>query len=235
MAPKKQRRVSSANIDRKGGRVGREVDKLVADQEKLDFQTDLDGLVEEVTNNPSKLKRLKAVMQADKPPDWDPSTHFDPSWARLKVGRAPPKFLTDAFLPLVPKCPPKEALQGLLKANNKQPLQMLKRMCVISDYQQFGPTCKADWLRIFQQRATQMKYDFDTLVFNRGTYLIDWGAPWSGHFTLLPVLPDQTEPDSHVYKEVLGKSICFGPPLCSSSDAVTSRPKRPQQKRDHFP
>eukprot|EP00959_Pyramimonas_sp_CCMP1952_P098791 2065331-Pyramimonas_sp.AAC.1 len=91
MAPK--RRVSANNVSSKRGRVGKDMAKLLAQEEKLEFQNQMAELQADLMKDPSKLKQVRTVMKVELPTDHQPANHLNPDLLGKVMEKLPLKYL----------------------------------------------------------------------------------------------------------------------------------------------
>mmetsp|Transcript_66099 Transcript_66099/g.104632 ORF Transcript_66099/g.104632 Transcript_66099/m.104632 type:complete len:456 (-) Transcript_66099:115-1482(-) len=207
-----KRNVSQSDVKKSSTKVGKGIQALVAKDEQLEFQAGLAELGEKLKQNKSLLKKCQVVLKSEAPPSYDALVQFDPELANKTVGKVPLAHLRDSYLPETLGIPV-PTLRALHKADSKVPGALskvfMRAHCVTADGA-FGPIIKSEWNAAYAQRFKAVNFSLSQLKWNEH-HQIDWQA--SGHFTLLPPLPEGlSNPADHVYVAMsfMGVSVTLG-------------------------
>lgn len=203
MAPKR-RATSDANVGAKRCKVAREVGKLLEKEDRLEFQSDMEWLREELEKNPDKMKTLKAVVKMSQPVKYNKDESFNPDLEGRSLARVPQKHLTNSWMPQLKGLTNAE-INAIVKADSRAPHKILQRLAIVPLWMPLGPLDKKMWNQLYTDRVLAMGESLTTIKFNRN-FEIDW--PGCGHFQLLPPLSDEcADPSSHVYTEIAFKGV----------------------------
>ena len=198
-----RRRTSVHTVSQIGKKVAKELAGLQQREDRVEFQNDMEWLQEELKKNPEKLKACKSVVKMDTVDTWNRESDFNPDLAGRALSRVPSKHLTQVFLPSLGGLTVQE-LAALAKVDTKAPFKILQRLACIPLTMPLGPLNKEQWNNLFTNRVKSLGDTVPEITFDRA-FEINWGT--SGHFTLEPQPPEGEAASTHVYTEIIFRSI----------------------------
>eukprot|EP00971_Amphidinium_carterae_P326019 6456626-Amphidinium_carterae.1 len=196
MAPKK-RAVSTANVQSRRTRMKGDVDRLLAQEDALQLQRDIEAITSSLAGNAEKVRAVKAFLRLDDQPHYDSQTHLNPDMQGRQISRIPITYLCELFEQFT--CFTKAQLRALVRADGKSPLKMLYMLAVVPPTFLVWTTEKALLTKYFNERMDALGQHPTKIIWDTN-FQIDWNK--SGLYKLEPPWVPGTNPAEHTYSSI---------------------------------
>eukprot|EP00971_Amphidinium_carterae_P066927 1325547-Amphidinium_carterae.2 len=195
MSPK--RAVSQANVASRRTRMRGDVERLIAQEDALQLQQDIDAICATLAGNFERVRAVKAFLKLDESPKYNSQTHLHPESEGRQVSRIPLSFLADFFESFA--CLSRAQLKALARADSKVTLKMLYSLAVIPPTLTIWTTEKEILSKFFKQRMDGFGHQPTKIIWDTN-FQIAWSQ--CGLYRLDPPLLAGTNPTEHTYTSI---------------------------------